>query len=312
MRQNYKDMKTIKNIIPAVLAVFVITVSSCQKDGNPNNLPDVSPSAYEGKVDGYTSSEEVYPTNLVAYWSFDGTKNEIKSNTAPTSSANDALVAGGVKGQALSLNGGYLYYATQFNAFKTEALKSFTVSEWVQIANNGSKRTMIFQLARPGIFNGSLNFSINTQSFPASNTTDLKIQPTFTTVGGGTQDNINTKRDNPGDPNYVPYLVPAFGANVWTHLLLTYDSTTGVFNIWGDGMKMGAFSNRGVGNSLFKSYEPGEVIIGGNYNTIPGKTVSANTDFAAMTGKVDEIRVYNTVLPDAHIKALYNLGKAGK
>lgn len=305
-------MKKITRTGAILLAIIAVVVSSCQKDGNPNKLPDVSPAAYEGKIDGYTSSEEVYPANLVAYWSFDGTKNEIKSNTAPTSTANDALVTGGVRGQALSLTGGYLYYATQFNAFKTEALKSFTVSEWVQITNNGSKRTMIFQLARPGIFNGSLNFSLNTQSFPASNTSELKIQPTFTTVGGGTQDNINTRRDNPGDPNYVPYLTPTIGANKWTHLLITYDGLTGIFNIWGDGVKMGAFSNRGVGNNLFKSYEPGEVIIGGNYNTIPGKTVSTNVDFAAMNGKIDEIRVYNTVLPDAHIKALFNLGKAGK
>lgn len=300
----------INSVILTVLAVTFI--SSCKKDGNPNKLPSVSTASYEGKIDGYNSSDEIYPQNLVAYWSFDGTKNEIKSNTAPTATANDALVEGGVKGQALNLTAGYLYYATQFNAFKTDALKSFTVSEWVQILNNGSKRTMIFQLARPGVFNGSLNFSLNTQNFPASNTDDLKIQPTFTTVGGGTQDNINTKRDNPGDPNYVPYLSPKIGANKWTHLLLTYDGSTGIFNIWADGIKIGAFPNRGVGNNLFKSYEPGEVIIGANYNLIPGKTVSANMDFAAMTGKIDEIRVFNVAIPDAHIKALYNLGKAGK
>ena len=143
------------------LSLTAAILSSCKKDGNPNNLPEVSPTAYEGKIDGYLSTDEIYPTNLVAYWNFDGNKNETKSNTAPTSTANDAIVAGGVKGQALSLTGGYLYYGTQLNAFKTDALKSFTISEWVQVFNNGSKRTMIFQLARPGIFNGSINFAIN-------------------------------------------------------------------------------------------------------------------------------------------------------
>ena len=34
--------------------------------------------------------------------------------------------------------------------------------------------------------------------------------------------------------------------------------------------------------------------------------------FGAMTGVIDEMRIYNIALPDAHIKALYNLGKAGK
>ena len=307
---NFSNLYIKSYIIRFLLAITIL--SSCKKDGNPNNLPGVSPDDYAGTIDGYTSSDEIYPSNLAAYWSFDGTKNEKLSGIAPTSSANDALVDGGVKGQALQLNAGYVYYATQFAKFKTDSFKSFTISEWVQILNNGSKRTMIFQLARPGIFNGNINFTLRTNDFPASNLNELKIQPTFTTVGGGTQDNINTKRDNPGDPNYFPYLTPKIGANKWTHLVITYNGSTGIFNIWADGVKIGAFSNRGVGNNLFKSYEPSEVIIGGNYNVIPGKSVNTNTDYVAMTGKIDEVRVYNIALPDAHIKALYNLGSANK
>ena len=280
------------------------TIYSCKKDGNPNNLPAVSTATYEGTIDGYKSSDEIFPSNLVAYWSFDGTKNETKSNSAPTSTTNDALVDGGVKGQALSLNAGYLYYASQLNAFKTEALKSFTVSAWVQILNNGSKKTMLFQIARPGIFNGSLDFILETQLNPASNTDYIRINPAFTTLGGGRQNNVNAF----GALNRSPKI----GSNKWTHILLTYDSSTGVFNIWGDAIKIGNYPNRGIGNNVFKSYEPGEIIIGGNYNVIPGKTVGSDATFAAMTGKIDEIRVFNRVLPDAHIKALFNLGVAGK
>lgn len=275
-------------------------LSSCKKDGNPNDLPSVSTEKYVGTIDGYKSADEVYSKNLVAYWSFDNDKTEIKSKTAPTSSANDALVEGGVKGKALSLNAGYVYYATQIDAFKSDALKSFTISEWVQILNNGSKKTMIFSIARPGNFNGSLDFRLNTNSYPASNTTTLKVAPRFTTVGGGSQDNLNAT------------LSPTIGADKWTHLVLRYDGETGVFNIFADGINIGSYNNRGTGNNLFKSYEPGEIIIGAHYNNIPGKSTSADASFAAMTGKVDEIRVYNTTLPDAHIKALYNLGKAGK
>jgi hypothetical protein len=294
------------------LALVAISLSSCEYDGNPNKLDDVSPADYEGKIDGYTSSEEIYPDNLVAYWSFDDTKNELVSATAPTASANDTYAEGGVRGKALSLNSGYLYYAKQFENFKTDKLKSFTISHWVQILNNGTKRTMTFQLARPGMFNGNINIALNTNAFPASDLDNLKIQPSFTTIGGGMQDNINTKRDNPGDANYVPYLTPKIGANKWTHILITYNGTSGIFNIWADGINVGAFSSRGVGNNLFKSYEPSEVIIGANYNSIPGKSVSTDTNFAPMTGKIDELRVYNIVLPDAHIRSLYNLGKANK
>ncbi len=283
-----------------MIAAIAVTVISCKKDGNPNNLPSVSTATYEGTIDGYKSSDDIFPANLIAYWSFDDTKNELKSATAPTSSANDSYVTGGVRGKALNLTAGYLYYATQFQALKTAALKSFTISTWVKILNNGSKRTMLFQLARPGIFNGNINFALNTNSFPATTTNTLRIQPTFSTVGGGTQDNLNNN------------LSPVIGMDKWTHILLTYETTTGVFDIWADGIKVGGYPNRGVGNNLFNSYEPSELIFGSNYNGIPGKTVSADVSFAPMTGQIDEVRIYNRALPDAQIKSLFSLGKANK
>lgn len=282
------------------LLAMIIAGTSCKKDGNPNNLPDVNPADYEGKIDGYKSSNEVFPENLIAYWSFDDTKNELVSGTAPGTSANDSYVTDGVRGKALSLAAGYVYFPVQFQKFKTDSLKSWTISTWVKILNNGSKRTMLFQLARPGIFNGNINFALNTQSFPASTTNTLRIQPTFTTIGGGTQDNLNST------------LSPTIGMDKWTHLVLTYDGTTGVFNIWADAVKVGAFPNRGVGSNLYKSWEPSEIIIGSNYNGIPGKAVNTDVTFAPMTGQIDEIRIYNKTFPDAHIKALYNLGKANK
>ncbi|ACU05826.1 LamG-like jellyroll fold domain-containing protein [Pedobacter heparinus] len=296
-----------------VLSLTVgLLISSCKKDGNPNNLPDADASKYAGTIDGYNNSDEVASANLIAYWDFDGTNNEKISGTAPTTAAGNSFIDGGVKGKALSLSAGYLYYATQFAKFKTDVFANFTISTWVQILNNGSKKTMVFQLARPGIFNGNINFILNTQSFPASNTDELKINPTFTAVSGGMQDNVNTKRDNPGDANYFPYLTPKIGASKWTHLLLTYEGTTGVFNIWADGIRVGAFFSRGLGTALFKSYEPSEVIIGGNYNVIPGKSVSTDVSFAAMTGRIDELKVWNIALTDAHIQAIYKLGLAGK
>ncbi len=274
-------------------------LSACKKSDNPNNLPKTDPSAYAGKIDGYSSSDEIFPKNLKAYWSFDDTKNELKSGTAPTQTANDSFIPG-VRGKAIKLSSGYLYFAKQLGALKTDSLKSFTISTWIQITNNGATKTMLMQIARPGIFDGSLDFRLNTNSYPASNTDILKVGPRFTTKVGGSQDNLNAT------------LSPKIGANVWTHLVLTYDGTSGVFKEWANGIDIGSYNNRGTGDNLFKSYEPGEFIIGANYNSIPGKSVNADASFAAMTGSIDEIRIFNTVLPDAHIKALYNLGKAGK
>lgn len=279
---------------------LVMGATSCKKDGNPNNLPPVNPADYEGKIDGFSSSDEIFPENLVAQWTFDENTNEKLSGTAPTLAANQSLVDGGVRGKALSLAAGYLYYAKQFPKFTTATLTSFSISAWIKIINNGSKRTMLMQMARPTIFNGNINFALNTNSNPPTNTDILRIQPTFTTKTGGTQDNLNS------------VLSPKIGMDKWTHLVLTYEATTGVFNIWGDAVKIGQFPNRGTGNNSFNCWEPNEFIIGSNYNGIPGKAVNADVSFAPMTGSVDEIRIWDKALPDAFISALFNLGKAGK
>jgi hypothetical protein len=292
--------KTYIQFCVACTAFVAMAIVSCKKDGNPNNLPSVNPADYEGKIDGFTGSDEIFPENLIAYWSFDDTKNELKSGMAPTSSVNDSYVAGGVRGKALNLAAGYVYYATQFRKFKTDSLKNWSVSTWVKVKNNGSKRTMVFQMARPGIFNGNINFALNTNGYPATNDSTLRIQPTFATVGGGTQDNLNSGAGQ-----------DRVNLNNWVHIVLTYDFSTGVFNIWRNGVKVGNFPNRGTGNNSFKSYEPSEVFFGANYNAA-GMPVSADVSFAPMTGQLDEVRFYNKTLPDAFIRALYNLGQANK
>ena len=290
----------INRCVVCLAGLVLMGLSACKKDGNPNNLPSVSPADYTGKIDGYANSDEVYPQNLIAYWSFDDTRNELKSGTAPTSSMNTSFITGGVRGKALSLAAGYVYYATQFQKFKTDSMKSWSISVWVKVLNNQNttnKRTMVLQLARPGMFTGNINFHLNTQGYPSTNTTTLRIQPTFATVGGGTQDNLNNVLDQTN-------------LNEWVHIVLTYDFSTGTFNNWMNGVKVGNFPNRGVGNNSFKSWEPSELLIGANYNAA-GMTVSSDVSVGAMTGSMDELRFYNIPLGDAFIKALYNLGKAG-
>jgi len=290
----------IKQTVAGAL-LLTVTALSCKPDGNPNNLPSVNPADYAGKIDGFNSSDEIFPDNLIAYWSFDDTKNELKSATAPGSSAGDSYVTDAVRGKSLNLTAGYIYFPTQFQKFKTDSLKNWSISTWVKIRNNGSKRTMLFQLARSGMFTGNINFALNTNGYPAANDSILRINPTFLTIGGGTQDNLNSGVGQ-----------DKTNLNNWVHIVLTYDYSTGVFNNWMNGVKVGNFPNRGTGNNLFKSYEPSEIIIGSNYNGIPGKSVSSDVTFAPMTGQMDELRIFNRTLPDAFIKALYNLGKANK
>lgn len=294
------DMKFLNLYTKSWLFGLMLTTSifsSCKKDGNPNDLPKVNPNDYQGKIDGFASTDEVFASNLVAYFSFDDTYNEKISNTAPTLKAGDSFVTG-LKGKAVNLTAGYLYYGTQFSALKTDVFKSFTISQWIKISNNGSKRTMLLTIARPGLLQGNLNINLNTNRV-ATDVAYLGIQPVFAAVSG-TQDNLNAT------------LSPPIGPDKWVHLVIAYNGLTGRFNIVANGINIGSYSDRGVGNSLFKSYEPSELIFGANYNLIPGKTVNADAAFGAMTGVIDEVRIYNRFMPDAIAKALYQLGVAGK
>lgn len=281
------------------LIIGSTALSSCDKDDNPNKLPDVTAEDYAGTIDGFKSTDEIYPNNLVAYFNFDDTYAEKVSGITPTLAAGNSFVAG-IKGKAVNLNAGYLYYGTQLAALKTDVFKSFTVSQWIKISNNGTKRTMLLTLARPGLLQGNLNINLNTQARPASNIDFLGIQPLFATVGGGTQDNANAT------------LSPKIGPDNWVHFVLSYNGLTGRFNMVANGVNIGSYSDRGVGNSLFKSYEPSELIFGANYNLVPGKTVNADVAYAAMTGVIDEVRIYNRFIPDAIIKSMYQLGLANK
>lgn len=288
-------------LLSMVSGLFLI--SSCSKF-NPNHLPSVSPAQFTGKIEGFDSAGEVQPDHLIAYWGFNGTEDESKTGTAPTSDNNASLVSGGIVGQALQLDGGYVYYAHQFPAFDT-SLKSFTISEWVQVQNNGSTATLTFDLARPGMLWGNIDFLLETGQHPASDTDDLVVHPSYNDVNGGRQDNLNA--------NWLSnYKSPTIPPGKWTHIVVTYDHSANILQLWADGQKIGAPDYQQRGTGYFECYVPNEVIIGGWYNNIPGKQVTTDTWTTPMTGKIDEIRVYNEALGDADIIALYKLGLAGK
>lgn len=282
--------------------LFLMTTLSCKYDGNPHDLPNVDPRDYEGSIDGFHSTEDVYPDNLVAFFSFDENTNEQLSGTAVTSSEGATLVDDAFRGKALQLSEGYLYYTHQFPVFGTEVFKSFSISQWIKISNNGATRTQLFQLARIGHtnLNGNIDIIMQTQNRPASNIDFITINPYFSTIGGGRQDNVNNA------------LSPQFGPDNWVHLVISYNGLTGTFNIIANGESIGGYNNRGVGNNLFNSYEPNELIIGGNYNLIPGKEVNDDATFAAMTGKIDELRIYNVYISPAVANSLYRLGLENK
>jgi hypothetical protein len=179
---------------------------------------------------------------------------------------------------------------------------------WVQIENNGKYPTQIFQLARPGNATGNINFVLETNDYPASNTDTLIVHPTYFD-GKGTQDNLNASWNPDGAGTFR---TPKIGSDVWTQVGVTYDSAANNIQVWANGIRIGTTSYQHRGTNYYTPTVPNEVIIGGWYNNIPGSGIAPAPNRKGMTGSVDEIRIYNTALGAADIQALYELGKAGQ
>lgn len=287
----------------------LLTAGSCN-DNDDVPLPPIN---------GYNNSDEVGAANLKAYWALDGNGNESKSGTAPTSSVGVTYSGtGAVKGQAATFANGYIYYASAVGGALANN-QPFSVSAWVQAANTfipggtppaNNHPYQYFTLARPGQFWGNFNGLLEAGQFGV--TSDTMAIKSIYSDASGTQDNIN----NFGVAGTDFKVVKKAGTGQWMHIVTTYNPAGGtgaqsIFRIYCDSAMVSNvnFENRGT-NSF--AYTPHEVIIGGWYNNIPGKQLTADTWTTPFTGKIDEIRVYNKLLTEAEIAALWNLGKAGR
>ena len=151
--------------------------------------------------------------------------------------------------------------------------------------------------------------SLATWYWPAST---MAVKSIYKDLNGGTQDNIN----NYGIAGTEYKVVKQAGTSQWVNLITTYNPAGGsggqsIFRIYADTVLVSNLNFENRGTNSFK-YTAGEVIIGGWYNNIPGKTVTPDTWTQPFTGKIDEVRVFNKLLSSDEIKAIWKLGKAGR
>jgi hypothetical protein len=303
--------RTIKPILQFLIAggIFSVIVA-----GNCNKNDDVP----LPQIGGYNNSDEVGAANLKAYWPLDGNGNESKAGTAPTSSVGVTYAAGGVKGQAATFADGYIYFASAVGG-ALPSNQPFTISAWIQATNNqlnggnppaNNHPWQYFTLARPTQFWGNVNLLIEAGQFGAAS--DTMFLKSLYSDAGGLQDAVLCC----GTAGVDYKVVKKAGTGQWVHVVTTYNPAGGtgaqsIFRIYADSAYVSNFNFENRGTNSFV-YTPHEVIIGGWYNNIPGKMITADTWTTPFTGKIDEIRVWNKLLTNAEIVALYQLGKAGR
>ncbi|MEO8720557.1 MAG: LamG-like jellyroll fold domain-containing protein [Ginsengibacter sp.] len=291
------SMKNVSLILAGTF-LFSALLTSCTKDSTTPDVP-LPP------IGGYAASDSVASANLVAYWNFDGNQKEIKSGTDATS-ASGATYTSGIKGQAIKLDSGYVFY----NSIPAlNGMTTFSVSAWVQVRNNfdtlgNAFTSMIFQLSKPASTFGNINLGLETSWKPASNDT-LVVHGWYTDPSNGLQDNRND-----------PFGTPSVGAVLdtagkWINVMMTVDNSDPVnCLIYANGVSIGAYNTRGP--NVYTPMTPSSVIIGGWLNNVPGQPHTSDTWPHAFVGSIDQVRVYNKALSSNEISALYQLEKAGR
>lgn len=274
---------------------LTLGLASCQKGFNPKSY---APSKPLPTFDGYSSSKEIAPNNLVAHWAFNGNLLDSVANTSGT--ATGTSFGQGVSGQALQGAANAYVLATPSAAVK--ALNTFTISEWLNTAPPGPGIIGIFSLAKTSTFWGNIEAFFEN----GSNNTNGKFR---LHIAQGVNDNTYSV-DN------IPNLF-----NSWVNITYIYDSTVttgGSCSIYVNGslVNTGDATSSGValkGNLNFT--DVGKIVFGTvQFMTTPSQTTATGSQPWAYfnVGLTDEVRIYNTALTSAQVDALYNLEKLGR
>lgn len=296
--------KKIYYLMAGVIGLSLSLFVSCSDDDN--TLP---------KIDGYNNSNEVAKDNLVAHWTFDDTKNEVISNTAPSNSYGTSSFTTGKIGKALQLDAGALVYPPITALNSANALSNYTASMWVNMKNNGHAFSTLFGIfpSNNTDFWGNMSMSAETGWFPA----DAAVPDTLvlkTNYQSHNADGTLNGQDNRPDPRGNPPKGVFKSTGQWAHFVVRFDATTHKLQIFGNGTSIGAYDDRGANTTALIMGTPAQVVIGSLATTDVGfASAPAMPDWQVLaTATIDDIRVFNTALSDAEISALTNLGDAGR
>jgi hypothetical protein len=242
-------------------------------------------------VNGYTSIAEIGVGSLVGYWSFDGNYIDEVSKTAGT--ATGTTFTAGFKGQALqgALNSYVL--TTPSNAIKN--MQSFTITEWINTPPPSTGIIGFFTLTNTTKFWGNIEMFFEN----GSDNTNGKIRVHVSKNGA----------DNTYAVDNVPNLF-----NAWINISVTYDAGSSTFGLYINGGKVSSGTVSGVTGPLSFT-DIGNIVFGTTqFQTNPSQTSATGSQPWAsfLTGKIDEVRIYNKALTEAELQALIVLQGKGK
>ncbi len=300
-------MKTIKFFLYFLVMSMTLTlVTSC---GDEEELPPIG---------GYNNADEVGSASLIAYWPLNGDGKESKSSTAPSNSKNVEWVTG-IKGKAAKFTNGFLDYPSI--AALANMTGSLTVSCWGLVNNTrptpgaDSHISPLFSMAGgPNVNIGNLSIFGNTHELVTSDSIQMKAEYHFKNADGNAfnGDCVNMIRKESWMDATHNWAANKIGGKL-AHIVWVWDGNTATTRLYVNGVKIsnGAWESRNDNKATpFAFFTPTHPIIGATASIADGTNVEKWN--SALTGQVDEVRVWNKLLSAADINSLYELEKAGR
>lgn len=279
------------------------------------------------------SSNDIASDRLIGHWNFDANGNENISNSAPATVSGVTFASAGQIGNCATFNNGYLLYNPIDLISRDTALQSYTISMWVNLP------------AATGTDPLRSLFQVTGNRFP-----DLWGNVALELVNSGVVGDtlaLNTRQVQVD--GLAPYVhMESAGVNYgnstnkWTFLTVTYDGngTNQTIKIYANGALIKTQELTTVDKSATSTQSTFRVVPTGNA-AVPTPTpankvyigtvafndrgntggdgygnfapLAADRPWAAgsITGKIDDIRLFNTPLSDADVLELYTRGAAG-
>jgi len=300
MKRKYQSLATV--MLFTVLGVFF---SHCTEPEMDDDFAVGEPPS----IGEWKGSEEIAPSDLVAYWTFDGDAKETMGNVTGERINGDVTFTEGRKGQAYK--GSSNAFISYDNPGPIAGLTSFTVSFWLNTPKHSGGAQGIYMLTRAdGSFWGNF-FVIVEGNESSSNRMQLKLH--------------FQKHTTPSVPNTENWIDPAeavrpdnmYGA--WRHVTYTYDEQTSKAAMYANGqaIDIGASADRksgvgdaGLGALAFK--DAARFVIGGFQNHLGAPYGGLEPWMLNYTGMLDEMRIYKKALSSQEISALYQLERQGR
>ncbi len=284
---------------------LALLMGSCTKVEKDDNFPvgDAPPVA-----GGFTNSSEIAPTNLVAYFPFDGNINDAKNGVTGGVASGSSSFTAGRKGQAYK--GSSNAFVVYSNPGPIATLTSFTISMWVNTNRHDGGAMGLFALGKQdGSFWG--NFFLFVEGQNPANPEDMFMKLHF-------EKNNAPFVEHWLEPNGPFRAKDMYGA--WRHIAWTYDAATSKVGWFINGQKKalppGAESRLADGNGTplgplnFKNAT--KFVIGGFQNNAGAPFGNPEPWMLNYTGLMDEFRIYNKALSEVEISAIQVLERQGR